>query len=294
MSNSQQPTANRLTLSDREPMPRRGRRRGEAGLTLVETLMAIAVLGIGLSILVSSAGQALGVVKRSRHFETARHLFDIVELENPILEIEAMADQTESGGFEAPNDAYTWTRTVEPMFNFEDEETGFYVIRTRIRWSDRGQQSYEEMVTGVFAGTEQAGVVPDGEALDAETEAAGGGVAAAGGVRSAAPTGRNAGPGGPNAGRGGEAGRGMRAEPGAGFPGMPGGRGRDAGAGQRGGRGDGGGSMRGPGRAGAGRAFTGGGGGGGGRQGPGGGAPAGGGGGGGWDGGGPPAPPGFR
>ncbi len=278
---------------DSEARPGRRSRHSRAGLTLVEVLMAIAVLGIGLSILVSSAGQALGVVKRSRHFETARHLFDIVELENPILEIETMVDQTESGGFEAPNDAYTWTRTVEPMFNFEEEETGFYVIRTRILWSDRGQQSYEEMVTGVFAGTEQEGVVPDGEALDAETEAAGGGVAAAGGVRSAAPTGRGAGPGSPNAGRGGDAGRGMRADAGGGFPGMPGGRGQEAGTRPRGGRGDGGGSMRGSGRAGAGRAFTGGGGGGG-RQGSGGGAPLPGGGGGGWGGGGPPAPPGFR
>jgi prepilin-type N-terminal cleavage/methylation domain-containing protein len=237
----------------------------KTGLTLIETLLAMVILGIGLSILVSSAGRALSVAKRARHFATARHLFDIVELENPIPDVEEAAETTESGGFDAPNDAYTWTRTVEPSFDFEGEETGYFTLRTRVMWSDRGQQSYEEMVTGVFAAADEKGARPDAEALDAETEAAG---AAPGGARGALPGGRGA----------------------------PGAAGGPRGMGTRGAEGTG--MGRGAGRAGAGRAFTAGGGQGGGRGGSRGGASGGGGGGapggGGGGGGGPPPPPGFR
>lgn len=258
----------------------------KAGLTLIETLLAMVILGIGLSILVSSAGRALSVAKRARHFSTARHLFDIVELENPIPDIEEASETTESGGFDAPNDAYTWTRMVEPSFDFEGEETGYFTVRTRVMWSDRGQQSYEELVTGVFAATDEKGARPDGEALDAETEAAG---AVPGGARGALPGGRGApgAAGGPGGARGGGQ-----------FPGMPGAAGGPQGMGARGAEGTG--MGRGAGRAGAGRAYTAGGGQGGGRGGSRGGASGGGGGGstggggGGGGGGGPPMPPGFR
>ncbi len=254
------------------------------GLTLIETLLAMVILGIGLSILVSSAGRALSVVKRTRHFSTARHLFDIVELENPIPDIEEAAETTESGGFDAPNDAYTWTRTVEPSFDFEGEETGYFTIRTRVMWSDRGHQSYEELVTGVFSAADEKGARPDAEAMDAET-AGGGGGGVPGGARGALPGGRGA-PGTPGVAGGGRGG--------GQFPGMPGASGQ-RGMGARGAEGAG--MGRGAGRAGAGRAFTAGGGQGGGRGGSRGGAAGGGGGGapaGGGGGGGPPPPPGFR
>lgn len=161
------------------------RRRSRAGLTLIETLLAMVILGVALAVLVASAGQALGVVRRARHFETARHLMDIVELENPVPDLEEAAGQTETGGFDAPYDAYAWERTVEPTFDSLDEETGYYVIRTRIRWSERGRDAYEEFATGVYAPSQVESVAPDtAEAAEAE---AGGEAAAAGGFRAPAP-----------------------------------------------------------------------------------------------------------
>ncbi|MCX7817889.1 MAG: type II secretion system GspH family protein [Kiritimatiellae bacterium] len=162
-------------------------RRSRRGLTLIETLLAIAILGIALSVLVAAAGQALGVVRRARNLATARHLLDIVELENPILDLAEAAGTVESGGFDPPYDAYTWERSVEPMLDLMGEETDYYVIRTRLRWSERGRESYEEVVTGAYAPTETAGVAPDAEAMDAETGGADGAVG--GGLRAPAPVG---------------------------------------------------------------------------------------------------------
>ncbi len=257
-------------------VPRRDRgplRRRRAGLTLIETLLAVAILGIALSVLVAAAGQALGVVRRARNFATARHLLDIVELENPIPDLAEAAGMIESGGFDPPYADYSWERTVEPMLDLMGEETGYYLIRTRVRWSDRGQETFEELVTGAYAPTETKGVVPNAEAMEAETGEADGAVA--GGLRAPAPVGRRGRSGGPdlrNDGRRGPEGldleRGFRGAPGRGDPragaGVEGrlprslrdlmraamGRGRERGTGP---------NVRPPpgsGRAGAGRAFT--------------------------------------
>lgn len=248
-------------------------RRRRAGLTLIETLLAVAILGIALSVLVAAAGQALGVVRRARHYATARHLLEIVELENPIPDLAEAAGMIESGGFDPPYADYSWERTVEPMLDLMGEETEYYVIRTRVRWSDRGQESFEELVTGAYAPTETQGVAPNAEAMEAETGGVDGAVA--GGLRAPAPVGGRGRPGGPDmrdADRRGPEGldldRGFRGAPGRGDPrgGAPGegrlprslrdlmrqamGRGGERGAGQ---------SARPPpgsGRAGAGRAFT--------------------------------------
>jgi prepilin-type N-terminal cleavage/methylation domain-containing protein len=61
---------------------RRGR-RSRAGLTLIEVMLALAILGVGLSVLVASAGRAMSVVKQVRHFTTARHLLDILDWSSP-------------------------------------------------------------------------------------------------------------------------------------------------------------------------------------------------------------------
>lgn len=164
---------------------KRRRQTKRSGLTLIETLLAVAILGIALSVLVAAAGQALGVVRRARNYTTARHLFEIIELENPIIDLAEAAGLIESGGFDPPFAAYTWERIVEPMVDLRGEETEYYLIRTRVRWSDRGQPSYEEIVTGAYSPTETQGVAPSAEAIEAETE--GGEGATAGGLRAPAP-----------------------------------------------------------------------------------------------------------
>ncbi len=244
-------------------------RRRCQGLTLIETLLAVAILGISLSVLVAAAGQALGVVRRARNFATARHLLEIVELENPVPDLAEAAGTVETGGFDSPYDAYRWERTVEPVLDLMGEETQYYTVRTRVYWSDRGQETFEEVVTGAYVPTEMAGVAPSAEEMEAETGAAEGAVAS--GLRAPAPVGGRGRADRRNAGDGEERARGREVE-----RGLPGGGGWAPRAGSEGrlprslrdlmrqAMGRGGDQRAGPnvrpppgsGRAGAGRAFT--------------------------------------
>jgi len=142
-------------------------------------------LGIALVVLVASAGQALAVVRRARHFETARHLMEILQLEHPVTNVEEVAGTVEAGGFDPPYEAYTWERSVEPWLDMFGEETGYYVVHTKIRGSDPNSPPLEEFVTGIFAATRMTGTV----ARTDEAEVTGEGAVSGSGLRTVAPRG---------------------------------------------------------------------------------------------------------
>lgn len=119
------------------------------GMTLVEVLLALAILGVGLTVLVSTTARGLSIAKRARHFETARHLMSIVELENPIVTADRddpaeLVGQVEQGSFEAPFENYRWTREIE---YFGPEQDRLFQVATRIWWGETGGESFEESVT---------------------------------------------------------------------------------------------------------------------------------------------------
>ena len=61
-----------------------GRNRRKAGLTLIEVMLAVVILGVALVVLVSTAATCLSVAKKARNYETARELLARLELEHPI------------------------------------------------------------------------------------------------------------------------------------------------------------------------------------------------------------------
>jgi prepilin-type N-terminal cleavage/methylation domain-containing protein len=123
-------------------------RRRRAGLTLVEVLLAIVILGIGLVVLIAAASRCIAVVRKVRNFETSRELLAQVELENPIQLEEDIEDANKSGSFSSPYSGYSWGREVELIGN---EEDALYLVSTTIRWAERGQNVAESFVTYVYA-----------------------------------------------------------------------------------------------------------------------------------------------
>jgi len=111
------------------------------GLTLIEVMLAIVILGIGSGVLMLATARCIAVVGKARHYSTAQRLILQVGAENPLTRGEVTAG-TESGDFD---DGYTWEREIiEP----EDEyREGLYTIRTRVSWSTRGKESFEEIFT---------------------------------------------------------------------------------------------------------------------------------------------------
>ncbi len=116
-------------------------------------MIALAILGIGLTVLISTASKCLSVVKQSRNYETARHLLAIVELkfQNHLLEMtenQKIQDGSEDVTFEAPYYQYKGSWAVETI---GEEKDGLKQVTFRVAWSDRGDTPYEEVTTYLYA-----------------------------------------------------------------------------------------------------------------------------------------------
>jgi hypothetical protein len=121
-------------------------------------MLALAILGIGLTVLISTASKCLAVVKQSRNYESARHFLALVELEfkNKVLELEPGQDLEDgSGSVSFPeSDQYkgTWEVTTEG-----DEKDGLKKVVFRVAWSERGANPCEEVTTYLYVPQEKRG-----------------------------------------------------------------------------------------------------------------------------------------
>lgn len=124
------------------------RRRSKAGMSLIEVLAALAILGIGLAVLIQSVSRCLEVVHKTRNYETARYLFQRLNLEHPLGVNEQIADGLQEGQFDEPHEGFKWTREI---LSIGLEEEPLYQVKTRITWSnDGGRESSQETTTIVF------------------------------------------------------------------------------------------------------------------------------------------------
>jgi len=138
-----------------QPGPRPAREAASSGgagsryaLTLIEVLLALTILSIGLFVMIATASRCLAVARQAKHYEKARHLLARVEVEEPLPLKEEIEEGTESGGFRGESSDYRWRRTIELV---GEEEDALFEVTTRVMWSDRGQQAFEEVVTYLHA-----------------------------------------------------------------------------------------------------------------------------------------------
>lgn len=117
-----------------------------AGLTLVEVILATAILGTGLSVLVAATSRCLAVAGKARQYETARRLIGQVDLEIP-PDFEEIEEGVESGRFGDPYRDYTWEREITA---FEDEELEMFSVRTAVFWHSKGAEAKEEVMTYLY------------------------------------------------------------------------------------------------------------------------------------------------
>lgn len=126
------------------------------GFTLIEVLMALIILSIGVTSIFSATSSCLAVIKRARAMEIADGLIVRVDIENPIESVE-LEEMSDSGRFDDV-EGYTWQREI--TMDDEENRPGLFLVRTRIQWSDRGKDAYEEVVTYRYA--------PDAESVTSE------------------------------------------------------------------------------------------------------------------------------
>ncbi|MCF7816862.1 MAG: prepilin-type N-terminal cleavage/methylation domain-containing protein [Kiritimatiellales bacterium] len=117
------------------------------GMTLIEVLIALVILSIGVSSMMVAMSRCLSVVRTARNREVARSLLRRVDIEYPI-ERKKMEETSESGDFE-DTEGYTWTRDI--LMVDEEERPGLFLVTTRVQWSERGRDSFEEITTYKYA-----------------------------------------------------------------------------------------------------------------------------------------------
>lgn len=119
----------------------------KTGLTLIEVLIALVILSVGVSSMMVAMSRCLAVVRTARNRDVARSLLWMMDVEFPIDRI-SIEEMSESGDFEDA-EGYTWYREV--VFVDEEERPGLFLVTTRIQWSARGKDAYEETVGLIYA-----------------------------------------------------------------------------------------------------------------------------------------------
>ncbi len=137
-----------------EPQPPGTRLGSRAGLTLVEVMLALVILGTGLVALVTAAGRCISVARQAKNYETARELLALVEVEKPMQLEEKPEDIAGSGGFGSDYPGFRWVREIEQE-GFEED--GLWRVTTQIHWTEDKTARREQVVTLVYWPEEKMG-----------------------------------------------------------------------------------------------------------------------------------------
>jgi general secretion pathway protein I len=116
-------------------------RKGEAGFTLVEVIVALAILALGLSVLLGSiSGSLRQTANATRMAEASALAQSLLAGVGPDLQIKP---EQRSGQF--PN-GYRWHLTMQPYGGVREREewpVGAYQISTEVEWEEGvGSRSY--------------------------------------------------------------------------------------------------------------------------------------------------------
>ncbi|MDD5676770.1 MAG: prepilin-type N-terminal cleavage/methylation domain-containing protein [Kiritimatiellae bacterium] len=123
--------------------------RASPGFTLIEAVVALAILSIGIFVIVEATARCLAVIRVSRNYQTARAVLDQGESEFPLQPSNAVSDNAVQGEELVPG--YTFSRELEAV----DGEKKLYMVKTRVAWSESGQASAEEVVSYLYFPNEE-------------------------------------------------------------------------------------------------------------------------------------------
>lgn len=117
------------------------------GMTLIEVLIAMVILSVGVSSMMLAMSRCLAVVRTARNRSVAHNLLRLVDVEYPIDKT-TIEEISESGDFDDA-EGYTWYREV--IMVDEEERPGLFLVITRVQWSERGKDAFEEIIGYKYA-----------------------------------------------------------------------------------------------------------------------------------------------
>ena len=119
-------------------------------MTLVEVLLAVAILGVALCGLLEAATRALSVVRQARNYELARRMLGRVDAENPLRTLDEIQAGQTSGGFDGGPAGWSWTRTLEDLGADDEQKEGLFLMTTCVFWGTGEHRSKEEAVQYLY------------------------------------------------------------------------------------------------------------------------------------------------
>lgn len=125
--------------------------RARAGMTLIEILMALAILTVSAGVLMTATSRCLGVVRTAKNYYEARRILEIGELDYPLLVIQKKGEtklkalNLNVGPVDYPPN-FSYQRNSERSIDKED----LMIVRSRVSWSAKGKQAFEEVTSYLY------------------------------------------------------------------------------------------------------------------------------------------------
>jgi len=126
-------------------------RHSKAGMTLVEILMALAILAISAGVLMTATSRCLAVITTAKNYYEARRILETGELDYPLLVVqkkgqkELTALNLNVGPIEFPRN-FTYQRTSER----DEDKKDLMIVKSRVSWSAKGKSAFEEVTSYLY------------------------------------------------------------------------------------------------------------------------------------------------
>lgn len=118
------------------------------GLTLIEVLLAVAILGLGIVMMLTAISRCLRVLQVSSGYHDVLWALSAGEAEFPMVFADN-ADDVEPEDIEVSAEdfgGFVYERMVEdPYESEEDSEVRLLVVKTRVAWAGRTEEKFEEV-----------------------------------------------------------------------------------------------------------------------------------------------------
>ena len=120
-------------------------------MTLVEILMALAILSIAAGVLMTATSRCLAVVSTAKNYYEARRILETGELDYPLLVIQKKGEKELTalnlnvGPIEYPRN-FTFQRKSER----DEKKEDLMVVKSRVTWSAKGKTSFEEVTSYLY------------------------------------------------------------------------------------------------------------------------------------------------
>ena len=130
-----------------------------SGMTLIEILMALAILTIAAGVLMTATSRCLNVVRTAKNYYEARRILEIGELDYPLLVVKKKGEKDlkplnlNVGPVSYPPN-FTYQRSSERSSDKEE----LMIVHSRVTWSARGKAAFEEVTTYLYYTNDVSGL----------------------------------------------------------------------------------------------------------------------------------------